>query len=158
MWSGSPRSSWCPLCAVEVCVRTSMAWSSVSLLCVSFGWTRRFLRRIFVVAPLNVSFATCNSEPGGGKPKLFLPPRAAAVGSIFFELAAAKRAALERALIVAAVAALERRAAAEESAALAALAAVFDGSRALTNPTLEHYELRYELRYEKGIRNALRAS
>jgi hypothetical protein len=66
MWSGSPRSSWCPLCAVEVCVRTSMAWSSVSLLCVSFGWTRRFLRRIFVVAPHNVSFATCNSEPGGG--------------------------------------------------------------------------------------------
>jgi len=34
MWSGSPRSSWCALCAVEVCVRTSMAWSSVSLLCV----------------------------------------------------------------------------------------------------------------------------
>jgi hypothetical protein len=56
------------------------------------------------------------------------------VGSIFFELAAAKRAALERALIVAAVAALERRAAAEESAALAALAAVFDGSRVLANP------------------------
>ena len=62
MWSGSPRSSWCALCAVEVCVRTSMAWSSVSLLCVSFGWTRRFLRRIFVVAPHNVSFATCNSR------------------------------------------------------------------------------------------------
>ena len=61
--------------------------------------------------------------------------RAAAVASAAVEHAAAGRAAAERALIFAAVVALERRAAAEGSAALAALAAVFDGSRALTNPT-----------------------
>jgi len=72
MWSGSPRGSWCALCAVEVCVRTSMAWSSVSLLCVLLV-ARRFLRRFFIGAHCDdrsywirvVYVASVNRAPGG---------------------------------------------------------------------------------------------